>query len=115
MNNTTQRQFIIKKLQDAGQSGVSSYEFTFEHHIKQCPTRIHELRKLGFNIISKPFKNSVIYVLANSMPSKPTTDPHKPPCEPEDCHDDSHYQEYVKDNRKFFMHVGEVRQGQLSI
>lgn len=64
MNNlTTQREFIIKKLQNAGSRGVSSYEFTFEYRIKQCPTRVYELRKLGFNIISKPYKNSVIYVL----------------------------------------------------
>jgi hypothetical protein len=61
----TQRQKIIQLLQDAGERGVSSYEFTFTHGIKQCPTRIYELKKLGFNIVSKPFRNSVIYILSH--------------------------------------------------
>ena len=67
MNNdlTTQRNKIIKLLQEAGEQGVRSFTFTYNHNIKQCPTRIFELKKLGFNIISKPFKNSVIYILSN--------------------------------------------------
>lgn len=65
MNLTTQREKIIKLLQDAGDRGVTSYSFTYDYQIKQCPTRVFELKKLGFNIISKPFKNSVRYILSS--------------------------------------------------
>ena len=70
-NLTTQRETIIKKLQDAGERGVTSYAFTYDYQIKQCPTRIFELKKLGFNIISKPYKNSVRYILLNTPKDAP--------------------------------------------
>ena len=59
---TTQRNKIIKLLQEAGERGVRSFTLTYVHNIKQAPTRVYELKKLGFNIISKPYKNSVVYI-----------------------------------------------------
>jgi len=77
---TTQRNKVLQLLRNAGQSGVSSYEFTFTHHIKQAPTRIHELKKMGFNIISKPKDNTVIYVLleASQVTTQPVIQPENP-------------------------------------
>ena len=40
----TQRQKVLRLLKDAGALGVSSYEFTYTHQVKQAPTRIWELK-----------------------------------------------------------------------
>lgn len=49
----TQRQKVLRLLRQAGDFGVSSYDFTYKHAVKQAPTRIHELQKLGHGIITK--------------------------------------------------------------
>ena len=113
MNNTltTQRETIIKMLQDAGTHGVSSYEFTFDHKIKQCPTRVHELRKLGFNIISKPFKNSVIYVLSTEPKISEKQSMDKPKQYHEIMLEEMAQQEsYVKDGKTYWRTKTPARQ-----
>jgi len=53
--------------------GVSSYEFTYTHQVKQAPTRIWELKKLGHIINEKPSdQRSVRYFLVKDItPIKP--------------------------------------------
>lgn len=61
----TQQQKILRLLQEAGQQGVNSHDLTYIHSIKQAPTRIHELEKMGYLISTLTgFRNrSVQYVL----------------------------------------------------
>lgn len=65
MNNyqhrPTQQEMILKRLKNGP---LNSYEATFQMRIKQAPTRVKELREIGYNIISRPKRDrSVDWVL----------------------------------------------------
>ncbi len=60
----TQRDIVIGLLRKNGSFGISSYDLTFIYRIKQAPTRIHELQKMGHVITTVPHqKRSVKYIL----------------------------------------------------
>lgn len=68
----TQRNKVLRLLRQAGSNGVSSYEFTYTHHIKQAPTRIWELKRLGHIINERPAdQKSVRYILVKDATPKP--------------------------------------------
>jgi len=50
----TQQQRILERLK-VGK--LNSYEATYEMRIKQAPTRLRELRELGYQIVSIPQKD----------------------------------------------------------
>lgn len=61
MNNKTQRQKLLEALK---QGPVNSYKATYLMGVKQAPTRIKELKDLGYNITSVVKKDrSVDWVL----------------------------------------------------
>lgn len=60
----TQQEKILNLLRQTGSVGVNSYDLTYKYSIKQAPTRIKELKELGYKIVSVRQKNrSVNYVL----------------------------------------------------
>lgn len=60
----TQKQRLLEALKNAGTSGVNSFFATYSMSIKQAPTRIRELKDLGFDIKSISKKDgSVNWVL----------------------------------------------------
>ena len=65
MKEQTQRQKILALLKQMGSAGVNSHDLTYLYSVKQAPTRIKELRNLGFNIYSSKVKSnrSVQYIL----------------------------------------------------
>lgn len=82
MTTQRQRDYILELLKKAGVKGVNSYDLTYKHSIKQAPTRIHELKELGYVIKSKKKSNrSVDYILLHQTEaSKVTTKPqYEPP------------------------------------
>jgi hypothetical protein len=61
MNKPTQRQRILDRLK---KGSLSSYDATYEMGIKQAPTRIKELKDMGYVIFSLRQKDrSVIWSL----------------------------------------------------
>lgn len=50
---STQRETILRMLEDAGSCGVSSTEF-YDAYLPRFPARIHELKKLGYDIQDEP-------------------------------------------------------------
>jgi hypothetical protein len=48
-----QRSFVLRKLQEAGERGVSRATFIFEHRVTQCGARIDELKRQGYRIESE--------------------------------------------------------------
>lgn len=68
----TQRQKVLRLLKEAGPLGVSSYEFTYSHAVKQAPARILELKRLGHTITDKPSdQRSVRYFLVKDITPVP--------------------------------------------
>lgn len=62
----TQQKILLALLQE--NPVVNSYDITYKHSIKQGPTRIKELREMGYNIVSTPLKNrSVDYCLISGL------------------------------------------------
>lgn len=60
-----QKQIILNRLK---KGSVNSYELTYQLSIKQAPTRIHELKKMGYNIDSIFKANgSVDYILLDDV------------------------------------------------
>lgn len=49
----TQRNKVLQLLKN-NPHGVNSHDLTYIHSVKQAPTRIKELKELGYSIISKP-------------------------------------------------------------
>ena len=68
----TQQQTILALLQE--NEKVNSYELTYKHSIKQAPTRIFELKAIGYEIITSPINpdGSVDYTLLDSPVKKET-------------------------------------------
>jgi len=60
----TQRKLVLELLIEANKDGVNSYDLTYKYGIKQAPTRVKELKRLGHDIVSVRQKNrSVTYIL----------------------------------------------------
>jgi len=57
----TQKELIMDLLHE--KERVSSFDLTYRYGIKQAPTRIHELKKRGENIISLKIDNKTYYSL----------------------------------------------------
>lgn len=64
----TQQEIVLELLQT--NERVNSYDLTYKHSIKQAPTRVHELREKGYQIVSsQPLKNgSIDYFLVVDKP-----------------------------------------------
>lgn len=76
ISTATQRQRILELLKQRGSLGVNSYELTYKYSIKQAPTRIYELKKLGHKISSSFLKDrSVQYTLDKEMVKERTIHP----------------------------------------
>lgn len=75
----TQQNTVLALLQEAGSIGVNSYDLTYKFSIKQAPTRILELKELGYSIVSeRKLNRSVQYrLLGKSQASQVTTEPQK--------------------------------------
>lgn len=59
-----QREKVLTLLQNAGSRGVNSWDLTYLHAVKQAPTRISEIKDLGYSIKTRHEKNkSVTYFL----------------------------------------------------
>jgi hypothetical protein len=67
-----QRGFVLRKLREAGERGVSRSEFIFTDHVTQCGARVGELKRQGFRIDSelRDGDRYVTYVL-RSEPTEP--------------------------------------------
>lgn len=66
MNKLTQQEKILKYLKEHGK--LNSFHATYGLNCKQAPTRIKELRALGYEIQSLPSKGrSVDWVLNKSL------------------------------------------------
>lgn len=52
----TQRNKVYELLKEAGSTGVTGFELTYKHNVKQAPTRIYELRREGIQIEAKPIR-----------------------------------------------------------
>lgn len=64
----TQQLQVLELLKTQGEYGVNSYDLTYKYNIKQGPTRIKELKQLGFVIVSKQNANrSVNYILRSRV------------------------------------------------
>ena len=66
----SQRDKILELLKS--NEKVNSYELTYKYHIKQAPTRVYELRELGYDIYTSPANadGSVDYSLLKKTPLK---------------------------------------------
>lgn len=70
----TQQEKILALLQQAGILGINSYDLTYKYSCKQAPTRIKELKELGYQIVSKQKPNrSVQYILLGKSPTPMVT------------------------------------------
>lgn len=71
---TTQREKIIKEIQEKG--FLNSYYATYVLGIKQAPTRVHEIKKMGYDIQSRPSSkhdNSVDWYFGRGSDVHPNT------------------------------------------
>ena len=64
----TQRQRLLKELR---KGKVNSYDATYDFRIKQAPTRIQELRVIGYNIVSHPKADRSVDWELLSEPAQP--------------------------------------------
>ena len=63
----TQKDTLLNLLRENGSRGINSYDADYILHIKQAPTRIHELKQLGYTIVARTNKDkSVNWILTNS-------------------------------------------------
>lgn len=62
----TQKQKLLRLLNERGSKGVGSFE-RVNLYMLQMPVRVMELRRKGYNIISKPIEHSkeVKYILVD--------------------------------------------------
>jgi hypothetical protein len=67
MKLNTQRTKVLELIKNAGSAGISSYALTYQHNVKQAPTRVHELKQRGHNIISKRYGRTVKYVYSEGL------------------------------------------------
>lgn len=78
----TQQEKILALLRQMGSRGINSYDLTYVHSIKQAPTRIKELREMGYEIVSRTIKGnrSVQYILLNigNAPKQTTAPKYNP-------------------------------------
>lgn len=51
---TDQRGFVLQKLREADERGVSRSTFIFGYHITQCGARLDELKRQGYQLESQP-------------------------------------------------------------
>lgn len=49
----TQKNLILSLLKENGNKGLNSYDADYTHHVKQAPTRIHELKQDGHLIVAR--------------------------------------------------------------
>lgn len=62
----TQQQRLLEALREAGSEGVNSYYATYKMNIKQAPTRLFEIKQMGFAIIKRRNNDgSVNWILAH--------------------------------------------------
>jgi hypothetical protein len=64
----TQRETLLGELK---KGKVNSYTATYDMRIKQAPTRVKELRLLGYNIVSHPKTDRSVDWELLSEPAKP--------------------------------------------
>lgn len=67
----TQQQRLLNALK---QGPVNSYKATYEMSIKQAPTRIKELRNLGYQITSMPERDRSVTWVLDPQGSTPSHD-----------------------------------------
>jgi len=66
----TQRQRIINVLIENREQGLNSYFATYQMRIKQAPTRIWEIKKEGYRIITIPQKDGSVNWILEAYPPK---------------------------------------------